>query len=58
MIELYGIRETLGICEEVTEVPEDLIKFAENKNFSFDKIEKYKKIKPLVAKNGIEVLLM
>lgn len=55
MIELYGIRETLGICEEVTEVPEDLIKFAENKNFTHNKIEKYKKIKPLVAKNGIEV---
>ncbi len=26
MIELYGIRETLGVCEEVTEVPEDLKK--------------------------------
>lgn len=24
MIELYGIRETLGVCEEVTEVPADL----------------------------------
>ncbi|HFP7472275.1 TPA: hypothetical protein ACHD8E_000537 [Campylobacter jejuni] len=55
MIELYGIRETLGVCEEVTEVPEDLIKFAKNKHFTYDKLEKYKKIKPFVAKNGIEV---
>lgn len=55
MIELYGIRETLGVCEEVTEVPEDLIKFAKNKNYVYNKIEKYKKIKPFVAKNGIEV---
>ncbi|EAK5229988.1 hypothetical protein CA484_06120 [Campylobacter jejuni] len=55
MIELYGIRETLGVCEEVTEVPEDLIKFADSKNFTHNKIDKYKKIKSLVAKNGIEV---
>ncbi|WP_257937994.1 hypothetical protein [Campylobacter lari] len=55
MIELYGIRETLGVCEEVTEVPEDLIKFAKNKHFTYDKLEKYKKIKPFVVKNGIEV---
>ncbi|EAI2096370.1 hypothetical protein cje16_01156 [Campylobacter jejuni subsp. jejuni 1997-1] len=55
MIELYGIRETLGVCEEVTEVPEDLKKFADNKNFTHNKIDKYKKIKSLVAKNGIEV---
>ncbi|EHY7559985.1 hypothetical protein K4091_000572 [Campylobacter jejuni] len=55
MIELYGIRETLGVCEEVTEVPADLKKFADNKNFTHNKIDKYKKIKSLVAKNGIEV---
>ncbi|EAK9954001.1 ParB N-terminal domain-containing protein [Campylobacter lari] len=36
-------------------MPKDLIEFAKNKNFSFDNTEKYKKIKSLIAKNGIEV---